>query len=437
MRKFFLKCKKCGAIIETIAQWFASGQKCSICEAKHIEVFYSQDTEKLENLIFDAKNVKNIFHYFDFLPLEDEKNIISVGEGIVPFEKWNFLEEFAKKYFNINCEVIVSRNDLNAGTGTFKDAAAALAASVLKENHISQYVVASTGNTANSFAYYLALAGISLYVFIPNDALRANEAEISSCGQRVFRVDGDYAVAKKMAAEFSQRKNILITTGNTDILRVEAKKTMVFEFLRCLSKFPDVYIQAVAGGTGPIALAKGISEVKSLVSHFPRLILVQPSGCSPMVESYQNAVDRNFPQNWEQNYPIYENPKTSIPTLANGVPATFPILAPMVRESEGNFVEVQENQLVAIARLVAFETLVKIGPASAVAVGGFFESLRKNLIKNNDVVLLNLGEGTRKAPEFLEEMIFTTQNISSLDECLTFQREDFRKELWENVLKNV
>lgn len=75
---------------------------------------------------------------------------------------------------------------MNPGTGTFKDVAASVAASVLKENGVKRFAIASTGNIATAFSYYLAKAGISLSVFIPQDALMANEAEISSYGQKVL-----------------------------------------------------------------------------------------------------------------------------------------------------------------------------------------------------------------------------------------------------------
>ena len=105
---------------------------------------------------------------------------------------------------------------------------------------------------------YLSMAGVNCSVFMPEDALKASEATISSYGQQVFRVMGDYAKAKEIAAGYAAAHNIPISAGNIDPIRVEAKKTMVFEWLRQIDRIPDVYIQAVSGGTGPIAVDKGI-----------------------------------------------------------------------------------------------------------------------------------------------------------------------------------
>ena len=62
------------------------------------------------------------------------------------------MEKYAKEMFNIDCRVMVYRNDLNGGTNTFKDVAASMAASIFKENGIKEYCIASTGNTATAYS---------------------------------------------------------------------------------------------------------------------------------------------------------------------------------------------------------------------------------------------------------------------------------------------
>ncbi|RLD63802.1 MAG: hypothetical protein DRJ01_02715 [Bacteroidetes bacterium] len=432
--KFHFVCRNCKHEISDFKEWFSYGQKCPKCGKNWVDTVYSQDINKYKELIFDnGAEVKSLWHYFDFLPLNDKKNIITNGEGVIDIDNWKFLEKFAKEQYNVDCTVYAYRNDDNYGTGTFKDAAATLVASVLKENNIKEYAVASTGNVANAFARYLAEAGISLSVFIPNDALKANEAEVSSYGQRVYRVDGDYAKAKKIAAEFSKKHNVLLSSGNTDPMRVESKKVMLFEWLRILGEVPNVYIQALSGGTGPIAINKAFDDVKELgiIKQSPRYILVQPSRCAPMTEAWQKAKANNFPEGWEQDYPIYDNPKSKVPTLATGNPATYPIISKIVKDSGGEIIEYDEDKLVDISRLVAFETTVRMGPAAAVAVGGFFDSLKNGYINNGDRVMINIGEGVRRAPDFMKEMIYTTKKIKSVDDCENYDRESYRDQLWK------
>jgi len=434
--KYYLKCVQCDHVTPDFGVWFEQNQICPECGSKHSEVWYNSDYKELPLIM--KGHPENFWQYFYYLPLLRRENIITRNEGAVDLQEWWFLEDYAKQKYDLNLKVLVYRNDLNGGTGTFKDVAASLAASIFKENDIKQYCVASTGNTATAYARYLSIADVNCSVFIPDNALKASEAVISAYGQRVFRVNGDYAKAKKIAAEYSKKHNILISSGNIDPIRVEAKKTMVFEWLRQIDKMPDVYIQAISGGTGPIAIDKGLREIKSVYPDLvmPRLIMVQPDGCDPMVQAWENAEAKGFPEGYENEYPTIDNPQTTVPTLATGSPATYPIIAKLVKKSGGSFVRMSEKKLVPYGKLIAFERKVIFGPASAVCVAGFFEALKKGLIKDGETVLLNTGEGVRRAPDFVAQMIYTTKNVDSVDQCEPHQIDDFRKQLWDDVLND-
>jgi threonine synthase len=431
--KYYLECKNCKQITPNFKHWFEQNQLCSKCGSKHSEVWYHSDYKKLSSYLKGAPS--SFWHYFDYLPLTNPQNIVSCNEGAIPIERWSFLEEYAEQEFGVKCEVWVYRNDLNGGTGTFKDVAASLAASLFKEHNIQHYIVASTGNTATSYSKYLALGDILCSVFIPDNALKASEAVISAFCQKVYRVTGDYAKAKVIAAQFAKQNKVLISSGNIDPIRVEAKKTMVFEWLRQMKKFPDVYIQAISGGTGPIAIDKGVREIENVLPHIknPRFLMVQPDKCDPMVQAWEYAEKNNFPSGFEKEYPILEAPKTAVPTLATGNPATYPIIAKLVEKTKGSFIRIKEDKLVDVARIIAFEKKVLMGPASAVCMAGFFKALKENRIKNNETVLVNTGEGTNRAPDFLEQMIYTTDYVSQVQDCKTHNKEFHREKLWDAI----
>ncbi|MDR2927399.1 MAG: pyridoxal-phosphate dependent enzyme [Cytophagaceae bacterium] len=362
--------------------------------------------------------------------------MISTPEPKLGLDRWEFLEKFAKQNFNVDCKVHAFRNDEHYATGSFKDPGAMLAASVLKEAGRNEYIVASTGNVANAFAYYMAKAGVSLSAFIPQDALALNSAGVSCYGEKVFRVKGDYALAKKVAADYAAKYGILMTGGNTDPLRVEAKRTQVFDWLRYLPQFPTMYIQALSGGTGPISIEKAFREMKELdlIKQLPRFVLIQPDGCSPMLQAWQQAKKAGFPEGWKTKYPIIENPVTKVPTLATGNPGSYPIIADLTKKSEGEMLEIEEEKLVDITRWVAYEAVVAIGPAAATAVLGFVQALKEKQVKNGEVILLNVGEGISRAPELLHEMNYTEENVASVEECKRFDRAALKEQLLKKVL---
>ena len=434
--KYKLTCTKCGHVTPNFWTWFDQNQQCPKCGSKHSEVSYNRRYQRLPRIM--KRKPDSFWHYFPYLPLLRRRHIISLKEGAIPVEKWTFLEDFAKEYFGLNINVHVYRNDLNGGTGTFKDIAASLAASLFNEIGIDQYCIASTGNSATAYAKYLSMANVSCSVFMPEDTLKASEATISSYGQQVFKVLGDYAKAKEIAAGYAKIHNIPMSTGNIDPIRIEAKKTMVFEWIRQMDKFPDVYIQAISGGTGPIAIDKGIREIKEIYPDIknPRFLLVQTDGCDPMVQAWEKAEEAGFPEGFENNYPIIDNPQTEVPTLATGNPASYPILAKLVKKTGGSFLRMRESKLLSVGKLMAYEKKVIPGPASAVCMAGFFIALRKNKIKDGETVLINLGEGSNRSPYFLEQMIYTTKSVNSVEDCEPHSIDDFRTKLWNELLEN-
>lgn len=403
--KYKLVCTKCGKVIEDFAQWFEMNQQCD-CGCKRADVVYTADYHKITELTKSEHQPQDFYHYFDFLPVMDKSNIVTFGEGAIPIEEWDFLEKFAKEKYGIDCKAMVYRNDLNGGTNTFKDIAASLAASVFKENGVKEFCVASTGNTATAYSRYLAKAGIKFTVFVPNDVCPDTVEAIRSYGQSVVISEGNYGAAKKEAADFHQKNHVLMSAGNIDPLRVEGKKTMVFEYLRQLGKMPDVYIQAVAGGTGPIALDKGVRDMQTTFPDvkLPRMLLIQQDTCDPMVQGWNNAVANNFPEGYENDYPVIANPKTMVSILSTGNPGMFPIVAPIVRKSGGTFLQVKESDLVDFGKLVKKERGIYLGPASIVCLAGFYKALECGQIRNGETVLLNTGEGAARA-QFFKDLI--------------------------------
>ena len=431
--KYRLRCVSCGHITPDFRAWFSQNQLCPQCGSKHSEIEYGADYAKLSELF--KGEPRSFWHYFDFLPLEKKENIVSCNEGAIPLERWDFLENLAKEKYGLEIQIHVYRNDLNGGTGTFKDIAASLAASLFKEHSVEQYCIASTGNTATAYGKYLAMAGVNAAIFMPENAEKLSQAEIASYGQQVYRVMGDYSSAKKMAADYSLKHKVLISAGNIDPIRVESKRTMVFEWLRLLGKMPDVYVQAISGGTGPLALDKAVRELKPHFKNIglPRMLMVQTDKCDPMVQAWESAKAQHFPEGFEKNYPIIENPKTGISILATGNPATYPLIAKLMQQCKGNFIRVAEDKVLEMARWVAFEQQIQIGPASAVCLLGLLKALENGEIANGQTLLVNIGEGIKRAPEFMNQLGQHIATVSSIDQCQLPDKNQWREGL---LLKN-
>jgi threonine synthase len=436
--KYFLKCKLCNNEIASFKEWFKYNQRCPECGSNQADVIYNRDYTTINRILSDALNDKSMWKYFEFLPLVNKDNIVSCGEGDVAIDRWNFLEKYAKDKYNLTIEVYAHRQDNNNATGTFKDLAGSMIASVLKENGVKNYVVASTGNIAVACSRYLSDAGITLYAFIPKNSSKSQEAEISCFGEKVIRVDGDYTKTKEIAKEFADKHNFMLAAGNFDPMRIEAKKTMAYEWMSRLNSPPTVYIQGLSGGTGPLGVIKCLEEMAESGEKIdiPRFLMVQATECAPMAQAWSAAKKNDFPDGWENNFPIIRNPETSIATLATGYPKTYPKLAPIIKESNGEIIDFPGTKASDIAKLVAFETSVRIGPAAAVPIGGFIKSLKEGYINDGDSILINVGEGIRRAPSFAEKLIIPSSMISDVNECKMFSRADYKESLY-NILEKI
>ena len=436
-QKFKLKCIECEQRIDGFKEWFGNNQACPGCGGHRVDVVYNQDIKALYDLIQSTpEGLPGHWYYKDFLPINDETNINSYHEGKAPIERWNFLESFAKTNHNIICKIYAHRLDTNPATGTFKDLSGTVVSSVLKENEQNNFVIASTGNTAVAYSRYCAVAGITVYGFIPDNASITQVAEVGLFGQRVCRVKGDYARTKEVASEFAKKNGFLQAGGNLDPMRNEAKKTMVYEWLRLMDEFPTVYMQALSGGTGPLAISKVYREFEGtdLLPKMPRQLLVQSDECDPMARAWSKARGSDFPEGWEKDYPIIKDPVTIIPTLATGHPKTYPYIGPIVKESEGEIFAYDEKKAIDVARLVAFERAIQLGPAAALPVGGVFKALKEGYIRDGDVVVVLIGEGIRRSPEFMESTLYAAEEVASVEECHVSERIQYRDRLWKPFL---
>jgi len=433
MEKYYLECTRCGTALPNFRRWFDVGQKCPKCSSMQLEARYRTTWDRFDDLLTAGAERQGLWRYFDFLPVAATANVVSSGEGNVALERWPFLEAYARSH-GVNCRVYAHRHDNNPSTGTFKDLAGSMVASVLKEAGVDTYVVATTGNVGVAFARYLAAAGITLYAFIPKDSSRFHDADIGIFGQKVFRVQGDYAEAKRLAAEFARTHGFHCSSGGFDPIRIEAKKTIAYEMLRVLARRPTVYIQALSGGMGPLGVAKGLRDLRllGLIDRLPRFYLVQTDGCAPMAAAWAKARAGNFPQGWENDYPIYDDPTTEISILATGNPGLYPLVGKAVRDTGGEIVSFPERYCVDTARLVAIETAVRIGPAAAVAVGGFLYGVRAGHIVSGDVVVVSVGEGIRRSPEFALKMVWST-DVDDANPARPIDREKYRRSVQATV----
>jgi threonine synthase len=234
--------------------------------------------------------------------------------------------------------------------------------------------------------------------------------EIALYGSQVVKVTGSYDQAKQIASEFANHRGLYQDMGARTITSVEGMKTIAFEIAEQLTQYagippaevantkwktPDWYVQAISGGLGPIGVAKGFQELKTMgfIDKVPAMAVIQAEGCAPMVHSWKQHLDTPL---------VVTSPKTHIETLATGSPGrTYNLLRKEVDAEKGVFESVSDEEAFRAMHVLAKMEGISAEPAAAVAFAGLFKLIRAGIIKPTDTVVVNCTGHTIPAEAFI------------------------------------
>ena len=380
---------------------------CQRCGTEWLDARYDYDTVRQQWPAALRDRPFTMWRYQELLPLRDAAHRVTMGEGGTPLLRATNLG------LMLGCPHIYVKDERQGPTGSFKDRQASLGTSVLKENGVTEAVIASTGNVAISYSAYSALAGIKLWAFLTSLVPSEKMREVALYGSEVVKVTATYDQTKKVAAQFAERKNIFPDRGIRGISARESMKTVAFEIAEQLPALlatpatpaqtpkpphpqtqpapwatPDWYIQAVSGGMGPVGVWKGYEELMhvGLVDAMPKLACIQAAGCAPMVHSFNKGLD--------QAEPVL-NPQTLVITIATGSPGpAYPFLANVIRQHGGAFESVTDEETFRAMHVMAKLDGISMEPAAATAFAGLFKLLRKGVIKRDEIVVVNCSGHT-------------------------------------------
>src|SRR5215212_238786 len=350
---------------------------CKKCDSQWLEARYDYEAFKREILRGFPNRPSNMWRYHDVLPLKDPSSLDLYPAGGTPL--W-LSRRFAPA---LGHDSVYIKDERYGSTSSFKDRQAAGAVAAMLENGIKEAVIASTGNPAVAYAAACARAGIKLWVFmtslVPQEKLR----EAALFGAEVIRVSGNYDQTKQIAAQFAQRRHLLLDRGATSIPARESMKTIAYEIIEQLGwQAPDWYIQAVSGGLGPLGVYQGFKELfnMGLISRVPKLAIIQAEGCAPMVNAFKAGKDVANPV----------IPDTSIIVLSTGDPGkVYTYLWNITQQFGGVMESVTDAEAFAAMRSLAKSEGMAVEPATAVAFAGLEKLILNGSIKSDEKVVVN------------------------------------------------
>ncbi len=323
----------------------------------------------------------NMWRYREVMPVIDDGNIITLGEGWTPLLKADRLAAAT----DVNT-ILIKDEGVNP-TGSFK--ARGLGAAVSKANELGQtrLTMPSAGNAAGAMSAYAAAGGMEAHVFMPKDAPIANKVECEAYGARLTLVEGFITDAGQMSQRAAEELGLFDVSTLREPYRAEGKKTMGYEIVEQMGfEVPDVIVYPTGGGTGIVGIWKAMDEMEELGwigSERPRMVCVQAEGCAPLVAAFEKGEEFAEP---------FPNPQT----LAAGmrVPAAIGdfLVIRAVRESGGTAVTVSDEEMVDGMVEMARMEGVFAAPEGGATLAAMRKLIDSGLISRDErVVLLVTG----------------------------------------------
>jgi threonine synthase len=326
-----------------------------------------------------------MWRYREVLPVSDDANLITLGEGWTPLMSADRLGK------SLGMKQLMIKDESLNPTQSFKARGMSAAVSMAKELGVTKVAAPSAGNAGGALAAYAARAGMEAHIFVPRDTPRANVVECEQVGAHVTLIDG---LITDCGAEVTRRKD---AEGWFDMstlkepYRVEGKKTLGYELAEQLGwTLPDVIIYPTGGGTGLVGMWKAFDEMQELGwigATRPRMVSVQSDTCAPIVRAFENG-DR-----FAEMFP-------EAATVASGLRVPKAIgdfmILDAIRTSGGAAVSVSDDELLdAVKEIGAAEGLFVApeGGACLPALRVLFE--RKLVDRDERVVLFNTGAGIK------------------------------------------
>lgn len=332
-----------------------------------------------------AGRESTLWRYREVLPVEDEQNRLTLGEG------WTPLVQAQRLGAQLDMPRLYIKDESLNPTQSFKARGMAVAVSMAKELGAKKLAAPSAGNAAGALAAYAAKAGLEAHIFMPQDTPIANIIECQQTGAFVNLIDGLITDCGRIVGERKEAEGWFDVSTLKEPYRVEGKKTMGYELAEQFNwELPDVILYPTGGGTGLVGMWKAFDEMEQMGwigSYRPRMVTVQAEGCAPIVQAFHSGATTG----------------ADIPdahTCASGlrVPRAIGdfIMLDILRRSGGSAVAVTDEDLLAAVAEVGAAEGIFAAPEGAACLPALKYLLERGTVSRDErVVLFNTGAGVK------------------------------------------
>jgi threonine synthase len=352
-----------------------------------VDVVYDYDTIKRvisrESLRRDENY--SIWRYKPLLPVEPDAPVPPLQIG------WTPLYPAPRLGAALGLRHLWVKDDGRNPTASFKDRASVIAVVKAQERGAQIITTASTGNAAAALSGICASVGQANVIFVPEKAPPAKVAQLLAFGATVMLVRGTYDAAFELCLKAADAYGWYNRNTGFNPYMSEGKKTATLEICEQLAwDAPDRIFVSVGDGCIIGGLHKGLKDLMALgwIEKMPRLMGIQAAGSNYLAEA------------WERGEDVLTKPPIDAQTVADSISAGLPRdrLKAMaaVKETDGAYVTVTDEEILAAIPALARGSGVFAEPAGATAYAGLVKAVNSGLVASDErIVVLNTGSGLK------------------------------------------
>lgn len=328
---------------------------------------------------------RTIWRYRPLLPIEPESPVPPLTVGGTPLYKTDRLAALLK------LKHVWVKDDGRLPTASFKDRASAIAVVKGRERKAEIITTASTGNAAAALSGLCASVGQRNVIFVPQSAPPAKIAQLLVFGSTVLLVRGTYDDAFELCLQAAKEFGWYNRNTGYNPYMTEGKKTASLEICEQLGwDAPDRIFVSVGDGCIIGGLHKGLKDLMALgwINKMPKLMGVQAAGSAALYEAWRtnmNAMDMQ---------PI--DAQTIADSISAGMPRDRIKALAAVRETEGAYIKVSDEEILAAIPVLGQNAGVFAEPAGAASYAGLVKAVADGLVNPEErIVVLVTGNGLK------------------------------------------
>jgi len=361
---------------------------CTQCGSAPIVAKYCLEESSPKQVIDQGE--RSMWRYSKVLPLSNQENRVSLGEGWTPILP---LSNLGKR---LSLENLLLKDESFNPTGSFKARGLSMAVSKAKELGVEACIVPTAGNAGGALSAYCAKAQMNAIVVMPSHTPMAFQKECLAFGAALILVDGLIHDCAKKVAEIKKEINCFDISTMKEPYRLEGKKTLGYEIAEQLNwELPDVILYPAGGGTGLIGIWKAFQEMKQMgwIKAIPtRMIAIQAENCQPLVATING---------WQENAANYEGSATVANGLAVPRPFAERMMLEVLSQSKGDVLGISEAEITENLKEMARMEGLLVAPEGAALLAGLKQLIKLNKVeRHHKVLLLNTGSAYKYLDNF-------------------------------------